>query len=137
MKETIDNFEIPNNGDLSNWVRNEKILLLNSALTVEHGKSNSHMKLWEPITDNIIKSISDKCQNIVFILWGNFAKSKKKFIDIDKHFIIEGVHPSPLACKYNLKGTSKSFFGHNYFNKVNDYLKENKIENIEWKLTNF
>lgn len=137
MKETIDDFEIPNNGDLSNWVRNEKILLLNSALTVEHGKSNSHMKLWEPITDNIIKSISDKCQNIVFILWGNFAKSKKKFIDVDKHFIIEGVHPSPLACKYNLKGTSKSFFGHNYFNRVNDYLKENKIENIEWKLTNF
>ena len=134
LKESNEDFIMPNHGDLSKWVIQEKILLLNSALTVEHGKSNSHIKLWEPITDNIIKLISEKCNNIVFILWGNFAKSKKKFIDSSKHYIIEGVHPSPLACKYNLKGTSKSFFGHNYFNKANEYLIKNNIEEINWNI---
>lgn len=134
LAESYENFIIPSHGDLSNWVMNEKVLLLNSALTVEHGKSNSHMKLWEPVTDNIIKLISEKCNNIVFILWGNFAKSKKKFIDSNKHYIVEGVHPSPLSCKYNMKGTSKSFFGHDYFNKVNLYLKEHNINEINWNI---
>lgn len=134
LKESIEDFEIPNNGDISKWTKNEKVLLLNSALTVENGKSNSHIKLWEPITDNIIKKISENCDNIVFILWGNFAKSKKIFIDLDKHFVIEGVHPSPLSSRYNLKGTSKSFFGHNYFNRTNKYLNKNNISEINWNL---
>tara|TARA_A100001015_G_C15001062_1_gene718525 strand:- start:426 stop:1157 length:732 start_codon:yes stop_codon:yes gene_type:complete len=134
LDETMEDFKIPDHGDLTRWVSNEKILLLNSALTVEHGKSNSHIKLWEPITDNIIKLISDNCENIVFILWGNFAKSKKKFIDSKKHYIIDGVHPSPLACKYNLKGTSKSFFGHSYFKNTNNFLKSKNILEINWNL---
>lgn len=134
LSESYENFIIPSHGDLSKWVTEEKVLLLNSALTVEHGKSNSHMKLWEPVTDNIIKMISEKRNNIVFILWGNFAKSKKKFIDCKKHYIVEGVHPSPLSCRYNMKGTSKSFFGHDYFNKVNQYLEENNISKINWDI---
>lgn len=134
LNETIDNFTIPAHGNISRWTKKEKILLLNSALTVKEGKSNSHMKLWEPITDKLIKFISDNCENVVFILWGNFAKSKKIFIDNEKHYIIEGVHPSPLSARPNSKGQDNSFFGHDYFNKVNLYLKKNNINEINWLL---
>jgi uracil-DNA glycosylase len=131
MNETIDNFKYPKDGDLS-YLAKQGVLLLNSALTVEHGKSNSHSKFWEPITDKIIKYISDNTQNIVFILWGNFAKKKKCLINSNKHYIIEGVHPSPLSARYNLKGNEKSFFGHDYFNNCNKYLlNHNKIV-INW-----
>ena len=134
MNETLEDFTIPKSGDLSRWVKEEKVLLLNAALTVVEKKSNSHAKLWQPITNNIIKNISDKTENVVFILWGNFAKSKAKFIDINKHKIISGVHPSPLSARYNLKGTSKSFYGHDYFNKANTYLVKNGKSAINWKL---
>ena len=108
------------------------MLLLNCALTVKKGESNSHAKLWKPITDKIIKYISDNTDNVIFILWGNFAISKKEFINTDKHYVIEGVHPSPLSSRYNLKGSNKSFFGHDYFNKCNKFLVENKKNEINW-----
>jgi len=133
LEETVKGFKKPNNGDLSRWVTDEKILLLNCALTVEKGKSNSHAKQWEKVTDKIIKAISDNTENIVFILWGNFAKTKAKFIDETKHKIISGVHPSPLSARYNLKGSTKSFFGHDYFNKANEYLKDKKGP-VNWLL---
>ena len=79
MNESIEKFNYPENGDLT-YLAEQGVLLLNCALTVEKGKSNSHAKFWKDITDNLIQNISDKCNNIVFILWGNFAKSKKKFI---------------------------------------------------------
>lgn len=134
LDETIDDFTIPKSGDLSRWVKEEKILLLNAALTVEAGKSNSHAEIWKPVTNNIIKEISNQTENVVFILWGNFAKTKAEFIDKTKHKIISGIHPSPLAAKYNLKGTSHSFFGHNYFNKANEYLLQCNKEPISWLL---
>lgn len=132
MYETIDDFKIPNNGDLT-YLAKQGVLLLNCALTVKKGESNSHAKLWKPITDKIIKYISDNTDNVVFILWGNFAISKNSLIDNNKHHIIEGKHPSPLSSRYNKKGTELSFFGHDYFNKCNKYLIENKKIEINWQ----
>ena len=132
LEESIDSFEKPNHGDLSRWVKKENIILLNAALTVVEGKSNSHKKIWCEFTDNLIKYISDKCENVVFLLWGNFAKSKALLIDFKKHKIISSVHPSPLSSRYNCKGMDMSFFGHNQFNKVNEYLKKNDKKSISW-----
>lgn len=127
LKNSIKDFKIPDNGDLTRWVKDEKILLLNSGLTVIEGKSNSHQKLWESLTDSIIKYISDNTTNTIFILLGNFAKNKSKLIDLNKHYIIKGVHPSPLSA-------SRGFFGSNIFNKANEILKEEGEEEINWKL---
>ena len=132
LDESINDFKIPMHGDLSRWVKEENVILLNAALTVVEGESNSHKKIWAQFTDNLIKYISDKCDNVVFLLWGNFAKSKALLIDINKHKIISSVHPSPLSSRYNCKGTSMSFFGHNQFNKVNNYLENNNISKIKW-----
>ena len=134
MNETLQDFNIPEHGDLSRWVKKEKIILLNAALTVVAKKSNSHAKVWKEFTDNLIKYISRKNENVVFILWGNFAKSKAKLIDLEKHKVISGVHPSPLAANYKAKGTHYSFFGHDYFNKTNQYLLKNSKTKINWKV---
>lgn len=134
LEESISDFKKPDHGDLSRWVREENIVLLNGALSVLPGKSNSHASIWKDFTDYIIKKISKKCDYVVFILLGNYAKSKLKLIDQDKHGVVTGVHPSPLSCKYNKKGQSCSFFGHNIFNKVNELLIENNKEPINWKL---
>lgn len=131
MSETLDNFEQPLNGDLT-YLAKQGVLLLNCALTVNKGKSNSNANIWKPITDRVIKYISDNTDYTVFILWGNFAKSKKILIDENKHFIIEGKHPSPLSARYNKKGTNDSFFGHNYFNKCNDYLLSVNKHKVKW-----
>lgn len=134
LDESIEGFEIPMHGDLSRWVKQENIILLNAALTVVEGRSNSHKKIWAKFTDNLIKYISDKCENVVFLLWGNFAKSKALLIDIKKHKIISSVHPSPLSSRYNCKGTSMSFFGHDQFNRVNNYLENMNIGKINWDI---
>lgn len=134
MGESVDNFTIPNHGDISRWNREENILLLNTALTVIEGRSNSHKKEWEEITNRIIRKISKKCNKVIFILLGNNAKKKIKYIDTSKHSIISGVHPSPLSAKYNLKGTNKSFFGHNIFNRVNEELEKNNMIPVCWKV---
>lgn len=131
MNETLDMFEIPKNGDLT-YLAKQGVLLLNCALTVIKGSSNSHAKMWKPITDEIIKYISNNTNNIVFILWGNFARSKKDLIDVNNHYIIEGKHPSPLSARYNKKGTDLSFFGHNYFNNCNNYLYSKNKGKILW-----
>lgn len=134
MKESIDGFEIPENGDLT-YLAKQGVLLLNCALTVEEGKSNSHAKKWEKVTNKIIEYISNNTNNVVFILWGNFSKSKKKLIN-NNHCIIEGKHPSPLSARYNKKGTELSFFGHNYFNRCNNYLKTKNKKEIIWQNKN-
>lgn len=134
LSESVEDFNIPKHGDLSKWVKNEKIILLNAALTVVNGKSNSHKNVWVKFTDNLIKYISEKTDNVVFVLWGNFAKSKAKLIDLSKHKIVSGVHPSPLSARYNLKGQNNSFFGHNQFNKINDYLEKCNKSKINWNL---
>ena len=127
LKNEYSDFKIPKSGDLSRWVKEEKILLLNTALTVKKGESNSHQKIWSKITDDVIEYISDNCENVIFLLLGNNAKSKQKLIDTDRHIIISGVHPSPLSA-------SRGFFNSNIFLKVNDNLKSINKKEINWEL---
>lgn len=116
MKNDIPNFEIPQTGTLKNWAKNG-IFLLNAILTVEEAKPSSHKHFgWELFTDSVIKLISDNKQNVVFLLWGNYAINKKHLIDTTKHLALEAAHPSPLA-----RG---KFFGCKHFSKANAYLKE-------------
>ena len=114
-------------GDLTKWAK-EGVLLLNAILTVEKDKAGSHSRLgWEFFTDNIIKKLNEKEEPVVFILWGAFAKSKKKFITNNKHLIIESTHPSPFSASYG-------FFGSKPFSKANNFLKEHGIKPINWQL---
>ena len=109
------------------WAR-EGVLLLNAILTVEEHKPASHSKRgWEIFTDNVIKILNEKDEPIVFILWGNFARSKKDLITNPKHFIIESAHPSPLSA-------SRGFFGSKPFSKTNNFLKKNNIKEINWNI---
>ena len=115
------------NKDLSGWAK-QGVLLLNAILTVEKDRPLSHKDLgWEKVTDYIIKYISDYKENVVFILWGNYAKEKKKLIDLNKHYIIESNHPSPLSA-------SRGFFGSKPFSKTNNYLIKNNQSVIDWSL---
>ncbi len=127
LKNCYPDFEIPNHGNLSRWVIEEKVLLLNSSLTVKKGVSNSHQKKWERLTDEIIINISQYNDHVVFLLLGNNAKSKQKLIDSNKHSIICGVHPSPLSA-------NRGFFNSNIFKLVNDKFIENNQEVINWNI---
>ncbi len=119
--------DIPNHGDLTEWAQ-QGVLLLNSVLTVQHKSPGSHRKYgWQHFTDAVIKCISDQKKGIVFILWGNYAKSKKSLIDLDKHHILESTHPSPLA--------GKAFFGNHHFSKTNTILEEQKKQTINWQIS--
>ena len=121
------NLPIPIDGDLSAWAK-RGVLLLNSILTVESGSPGSHKNFgWEEFTNQIIKALSDKKSNLVFILWGAYAQSKKVFIDSSKHLIIATPHPSPLSAH-------RGFFGSKPFSKTNDYLRKNKNEEIDWRI---
>lgn len=118
---------IPNHGDLSNWAKNG-VFLLNSTLTVRENQANSHRNIgWQRFTDEVIRLINLKNENVVFILWGRFAQSKQSLITNKKHLILTGSHPSPLSC-YN------GFFGKKYFSKTNDFLEKNGIKPISWRL---
>jgi len=114
-------------GDLTKWAQ-EGVLLLNAVLTVEKDKPASHQgKGWERLTDFIIKKLNEKEEPIVFILWGNFARSKKVFITNKKHLIIESTHPSPFSAR-------NGFFGSKPFSKTNNFLLKNNIKPIDWQL---
>lgn len=124
----IPEFEIPPSGNLTKWAE-QGVLLLNAILTVNKDHAASHQQSgWESFTDELIQSISEKKENIVFILWGNFAQSKKKFIDTSKHLVLESVHPSPLSAH-------RGFLGCKHFSATNAYLREKKLPEIDWKLT--
>ena len=125
IKNSYPDFNIPKHGLLKKWARAEKILLLNSALTVTAGKSNSHADIWAKFTDKIIKFISDKNPECVFLLMGAFAQKKADLVDIKKHKVFKTVHPSPLSAH-------NGFFGCQVFKKINDYLEENDKEPINW-----
>lgn len=117
--------EIPASGDLTGWA-NQGVLLLNAVLTVREHAANSHKgKGWEEFTDSIIKKISEGRENVVFLLWGGNARSKKPLIDGTKHLILECAHPSPLSA-YN------GFFGCGHFIKANEYLTKHGKTPIEW-----
>ena len=112
-------------GNLECWAK-EGVLLLNAVLTVEKDKPASHKFLgWENFTDAIIKSLHDKDTPVVFILWGNFARSKKSLITNPKHYVIESAHPSPFSANYG-------FFGSKPFSKTNEFLKKNHLKEIDW-----
>ena len=122
--------QIPTLGDLTCWAK-EGILLLNSVLTVEKDKPASHKNLgWEIFTDTIISKVNDKDTPVVFILWGNFAKSKKRLITNPKHLIIESSHPSPFSCRYG-------FFGSRPFSKTNEFLKRNNLKEIDFSIKEY
>jgi len=113
------------NGSLEDWSR-QGVLLLNSTLTVEEGKPGSHQGLgWEVFTDNVIKTISDKKEHVVFILWGKFAEAKADIIDGRRHLIITSPHPSPFSAH-------RGFFGSKPFSQTNKYLKKTGQETINW-----
>lgn len=119
--------EIPNTGYLINWAK-EGIMLLNTTLTVRAHTPMSHSKIgWEIFTDRVIELIDEKDEPVVFILWGNHAKSKKKLIKNEKHLIIESVHPSPLSA-------SRGFFGTKPFSKTNEFLRENGLQAPSWRV---
>ncbi|MFA5917663.1 MAG: uracil-DNA glycosylase [Candidatus Gracilibacteria bacterium] len=126
LKEDIG-ATIPQSGNLEKWT-NEGVFMLNAILTVKAGLPASHSKIgWETFTDKVIKTISDKKEGVIFILWGNFAKNKKSLIDTTKHFVIESPHPSPFSA-YN------GFFGSRPFSKTNEILKKLGKKEIDWKL---
>ena len=118
-KELYDDIGVERTtSDLTSWAQNG-VLLLNSILTVKKDEALSHQDLgWERLTDYIIKILNKKNESIVFILWGNFARSKKKLITNPKHLIIESAHPSPLSAYHG-------FFGSHPFSKTNNFLREN------------
>ncbi|CEN79624.1 uracil-DNA glycosylase [Paraclostridium sordellii] len=120
---------IPNNGYLVPWTE-QGVLLLNTALTVRAHEANSHKgKGWEVFTDNIIKLLNERQDPVIFVLWGNNARSKKKLIDTQKHYIIESAHPSPLSA-------SRGFFGSKPFSKINEILISIGKTPIDWQIPN-
>ena len=126
FKELNDDIGVQrDNTDLSDWAR-QGVFLLNTVLTVEKDKANSHKDIgWEIFTDYVIKQINDKLNNVVFILWGRQARDKKRIITNPNNYIIESAHPSPLSA-YN------GFFGSKPFSKANNYLKSKNKEEIKW-----
>lgn len=117
----------PHHGCLEHWAQ-QGVLLLNAYLTVEESKPMAHSKLgWAKFTDSVISSISEKLENVVFILWGNFAIKKEILIDASKHLILKGVHPSPLSA-------TRGFFGSKPFSKTNIYLLKHNKSTIHWAI---
>lgn len=112
--------------NLEGWAR-QGVLLLNSVLTVRASQPTSHSRIgWQEFTDAVIKYISDNCNGIVFMLWGNFARGKKALIDTSRHYVLEAAHPSPLA--------GGAFFGCRHFSKANEILLNEHKTPINWQL---
>lgn len=130
-KEIYDDLHIqePNSGDLTYWAK-QGVLLLNATLSVQANLANSHSSFgWQKFSDAAIRQISDKKQNVVFMLWGNFAKAKSSLINENKHLILTASHPSPLA--------GGKFFGCKHFSKTNEYLLSHSKTPIDWDLNNY
>lgn len=120
---------IPNNGNLEKWAR-QGVLLLNTALTVRKDTPNSHRKVgWEIFTDKVIKLLNNREKPIIFMLWGNNAKSKAMLINHKKHIVLTSVHPSPLSA-------NKGFFGCNHFKIANEELLKMGQTPVDWQIEN-
>ena len=131
FKELQDDFGIrpPNHGYLSDWAK-QGILMLNTSLTVEEGKPNSHSKKgWTIFTDKIIQLLNERERPVIFILWGNNAREKLGLITGKQHFVLSAAHPSPLSA-------SRGFFGCRHFSKINIILEKLEQEKINWQLRN-
>ena len=112
--------------NLEEWAR-QGVLLLNAVLTVRSGQAASHSGIgWQEFTDAVIRYISDNCEGVVFLLWGNFARAKRELIDTSRHFVLEAAHPSPLA-----RG---AFFGCRHFSRANELLARQGKTPINWQL---
>ncbi len=112
--------------NLEPWAR-QGVLMLNAVLTVQAGIAASHGRIgWQEFTDAVIRSLSERRDGLVFLLWGNFARSKRALIDTSRHFVLEAAHPSPLA--------GGAFFGCRHFSKTNEILLREGKTPIEWKL---
>lgn len=115
----------PSNGDLTRWAE-QGVLLLNSILTVRAHQASSHKdRGWEKFTDRVIKELSENRNNIVFMLWGSYAKNKGAQIDRNRHLVLTSVHPSPLS-------VYRGFFGCKHFSRANEYLRAHNIKEIDW-----
>ncbi len=116
----------PPHGDLTRWAE-QGVLLLNAMLTVEARQPASHQKIgWQTFTDAVIRTISEQKEGVVFLLWGNFARSKKPLIDHLRHFVLESAHPSPLA--------GNAFQGCGHFVRTNEILEKQGKAEIDWSL---
>lgn len=116
------------NGDLTSWIE-QGVFLLNTILTVEKSNPSSHKNIgWDKFTDKLIEIISENYENVVFLLWGKFAESKKHLIKSEKHLILISAHPSPYS--------AHNFFGNNHFLLTNNYLKSKNIKEIDWIIKN-
>jgi uracil-DNA glycosylase len=120
------NIEVPQSGNLEKWAK-QGVLLLNATLTVRAHLAGSHQKKgWETFTDAVIKQISNEKENVVFLLWGGFAKKKIKLIDNNKHLVLESGHPSPLSANRGY------WFGNKHFSQTNTFLKQQHKATIKW-----
>lgn len=122
------NIKTPTHGDLSAWAK-QGVLLLNSVLTVEKDSPGSHQhKGWEEFTDHVLYKLNTELHNLVFLLWGNYAKSKLKLLDTQKHLVLTANHPSPLSAY-------RGFFGCKHFSKSNEYLVKHGKNPIDWSIS--
>lgn len=127
LETDIDGFKSPPHGNLTHWAE-QGVLLLNATLTVRAAEAGSHQNRgWEIFTDEIIKSLSEKSEHIVFLLWGKYAQQKAALIDQKKHYVLTAAHPSPFSA-YN------GFFGSRHFSKANQLLIQNNLKPIDWNL---
>ncbi len=127
IQENVPQFEIPNHGNLQTWTE-QGVFLLNAILTVEANQPASHQKKgWEQFTDATITALSNNRNGLVFLLWGNFAQQKANLIDENKHLILRAAHPSPFSAH-------QGFFGCQHFSKVNEYLENQNLGKIDWRL---
>ena len=116
---------IPTSGNLDRWVA-QGVFPLNSVLTVRAHETGSHRNMgWEIFTDAVIRKLSEKRENLIFMLWGSYAKEKRSLIDTNKHLVLTTVHPSPRSAEYG-------FFGCKHFSKANAFLHSKGIEEIDW-----
>ncbi len=125
VKEDLE-VPIPEHGDLTRWAA-QGVLLLNDVLTVQEGMAGSHQKKgWEHFTKRVIEEINDQKEHVVFLLWGNYAQKKAKWIDEEKHLVLRSGHPSPLSANQG------KWFGNKHFSKTNAYLTGKGLEGINW-----
>lgn len=117
--------DMPPNGDLTRWA-NQGVFLLNATLTVRANQAGSHQNQgWETFTDEVIKTISEHRNNVVFMLWGAYAQRKADLIDSGKHLILKAPHPSPLSAH-------RGFLGCRHFSQANQYLAEKNLQPVKW-----
>ena len=115
----------PDQGCLEGWAR-QGVLLLNSVLSVERGNAASHRgKGWETFTDRVVQVINERCEAVVFLLWGSYAQAKGKMVDRDRHLVLGAPHPSPLSAH-------RGFFGCRHFSRANAYLTEHGKTAVDW-----